>query len=73
MAQASANLRCIDWKDITEALMTGAICSAAGFSNFYELSRPVKDGEVIDYFMSNSWHDDAKVKWSKLTQLYPRP
>ena len=37
--------------------------------NTFDLSRPLKPGEVIDFFLSHSWHDNAKEKWSKLCQF----
>ena len=50
-----------DWKNMTEQLMTGSISGC-------DLSRPVQAGEIIDYFISHSWHDDAKAKWTKLLE-----
>eukprot|EP00617_Octactis_speculum_P005082 CAMPEP_0185792152 /NCGR_PEP_ID=MMETSP1174-20130828/158769_1 /TAXON_ID=35687 /ORGANISM="Dictyocha speculum, Strain CCMP1381" /LENGTH=231 /DNA_ID=CAMNT_0028487179 /DNA_START=990 /DNA_END=1685 /DNA_ORIENTATION=- len=29
----------------------------------YELSRPLRKGEKIDYFISHSWRDDQRKKW----------
>lgn len=71
MQLAAENARCIDWESITRELMTGAICGVAdGISaDLYNLSRPLGPGEVIDFFMSHSWHDDAERKWSALNEL----
>jgi len=38
-------------------------------AELYNLSRPVKPGEVVDFFMSHSWHDDPIEKWQKLQRL----
>ena len=62
LEMAHGNLRCIEWENITKALMSGSTCGAADEG----LSRPVRHGEHIDYFMSHSWHDDAKAKWDAL-------
>eukprot|EP00929_Paragymnodinium_shiwhaense_P009697 TRINITY_DN113966_c0_g1_i1.p1 TRINITY_DN113966_c0_g1~~TRINITY_DN113966_c0_g1_i1.p1 ORF type:complete len:273 (+),score=27.43 TRINITY_DN113966_c0_g1_i1:2-820(+) len=71
LSLATQQLRCIDWTNISEELMTGAICSsdAPDISTLYSLSRPVREDEVIDYFLSHSWHDDVQVKWRKLQQV----
>ncbi len=70
---AQGNLRCIEWENITKALMTGAICGAGDkkldANELFELSRPLGHGEHADYFMSHSWHDDAEAKWDALVRL----
>lgn len=33
------------------------------------LSRPLKPGEKIDFFMSHSWHDDPILKWKELKKF----
>jgi len=70
--KARGCLRCIEWQHITKELMTGAICSAGNqrlqANELFQLSRPVVQGECIDYFMSHSWHDDAEAKWAALQQ-----
>ena len=75
LQEARQSLRCIDWVNITKELMTGAICGAVDatlqMNQLFELSRPVRKGERIDYFMSHSWHDDAEAKC--LADLGPRP
>mmetsp|Transcript_20888 Transcript_20888/g.48473 ORF Transcript_20888/g.48473 Transcript_20888/m.48473 type:complete len:1207 (-) Transcript_20888:343-3963(-) len=63
MKLAQSNLRCIDWSNITYELMS----QSTGDLVTYRLSRPVRKGEEIDFFMSHSWHDDAKIKWAHLT------
>merc|ERR1719160_1683603 len=51
--------------------MTGAISGphAADVKEFFKFSRPVQASEQIDFFMSNSWHDDKDAKWEKLVQV----
>jgi len=51
--------------------MTGAICGAdpQNVSGLYGLSRPLRHGEVIDFFMSHSWHDNAEQRWEKLVAI----
>eukprot|EP00929_Paragymnodinium_shiwhaense_P014209 TRINITY_DN122101_c0_g1_i1.p1 TRINITY_DN122101_c0_g1~~TRINITY_DN122101_c0_g1_i1.p1 ORF type:complete len:718 (+),score=117.49 TRINITY_DN122101_c0_g1_i1:162-2315(+) len=71
MLHAEENLRCIDYDRITLELMTGAICGAAGGISLelYDLSRPLRHGETIDFFMSHSWHDDPHTKFEKIQTL----
>jgi len=68
---AIKNLRCIEWSNITEELMQGSICGpdSANFKSQYHLSRPVRPGEVIDFFMSHSWYDDWRKKIDRLQEL----
>eukprot|EP00929_Paragymnodinium_shiwhaense_P062573 TRINITY_DN31236_c0_g1_i9.p1 TRINITY_DN31236_c0_g1~~TRINITY_DN31236_c0_g1_i9.p1 ORF type:complete len:951 (-),score=43.60 TRINITY_DN31236_c0_g1_i9:23-2875(-) len=68
---AQQELRCIDWCLITREVMTGAICGhgAPDISRFYSLSRPLQKGEIIDYFLSHSWHDCAETKWTRLNEV----
>jgi hypothetical protein len=35
----------------------------------FALSRPVKPGETIDFFMSHSWHDDPTTKFDTLKRV----
>ena len=37
--------------------------------NCFSLSRPVKKGEFIDFFISHSWLDDPTLKWHALQLL----
>eukprot|EP00929_Paragymnodinium_shiwhaense_P080717 TRINITY_DN4210_c0_g4_i1.p1 TRINITY_DN4210_c0_g4~~TRINITY_DN4210_c0_g4_i1.p1 ORF type:complete len:978 (+),score=45.26 TRINITY_DN4210_c0_g4_i1:128-3061(+) len=68
LAFAQQELRCIDWRNISRELMAGSCSDDLEFEP-HSLSRPVRKGEVIDYFMSHSWHDDADAKWAKLQQV----
>jgi len=65
MKLAQSNLRCIDWSNITYELMS----QSTGDLVTYRLSRPMRKGEQIDFFMSHSWYDDAKIKWARLTEF----
>lgn len=62
LAIATDNLRCISWDNMSFELMS----SSAGGADTFNLSRPVKPGEQIDFFMSHSWHDNAERKWVAL-------
>lgn len=71
MTYAQETLKCIEWHKTTRELMgSGAICGAAGeelaANEYYALSRPLRRGETIDFFMSHSWHDDAEAKYTQL-------
>eukprot|EP00929_Paragymnodinium_shiwhaense_P087190 TRINITY_DN47462_c0_g1_i1.p1 TRINITY_DN47462_c0_g1~~TRINITY_DN47462_c0_g1_i1.p1 ORF type:complete len:990 (-),score=78.16 TRINITY_DN47462_c0_g1_i1:56-3025(-) len=67
MVLAQKRLRCIDWRDISRDLMSSSKCEAD--DALHTLSRPLRPGEVIDYFMSHSWHDDVDLKWGKLEEV----
>eukprot|EP00746_Dinoflagellata_sp_MGD_P050027 gnl/MRDRNA2_/MRDRNA2_224780_c0_seq1.p1 gnl/MRDRNA2_/MRDRNA2_224780_c0~~gnl/MRDRNA2_/MRDRNA2_224780_c0_seq1.p1 ORF type:complete len:522 (-),score=52.62 gnl/MRDRNA2_/MRDRNA2_224780_c0_seq1:40-1575(-) len=69
LPMAKKNLRCIEWRNITKELMAGAVCGADSLAGLYDLSRPVLDGEVIDFFMSHSWHDNADLKRRHLVRI----
>ena len=63
MEKCAQNLRCIDWSNITYELMS----QSTGDLVTYCLSRPMKKGETIDFFMSHSWYDNSEVKWAELS------
>merc|ERR1712232_1036707 len=46
--------------------------SGAGSIDAFALSRPVKPGRKIDFFMSHSWHDDPNAKWQALVRIVGR-
>lgn len=72
VAFAQQELRCIDWQSITKNLMSGAVCGADCETlkgDFYSLSRFVRQGETVDYFLSHSWHDDEDAKWERLNEV----
>ena len=57
--------------------MTGSSCASTKTTDYsadrqrdqvFTLSRPLRPGETIDYFMSHSWHDDADGKWDTLVR-----
>ena len=68
--------RCIDSANITHELMSTNRSHPATMvlpdgsigpcTDLFQLSRPVKPGECIDFFMSHSWHDDAEAKLEAL-------
>jgi len=65
LRRARSELRCVDWKSLVrykDELFFGAVCSG----NPFYASRPVKEGEEIDFFVSHSWHDDSNSKWAAL-------
>eukprot|EP00448_Togula_jolla_P023748 CAMPEP_0170586746 /NCGR_PEP_ID=MMETSP0224-20130122/9909_1 /TAXON_ID=285029 /ORGANISM="Togula jolla, Strain CCCM 725" /LENGTH=536 /DNA_ID=CAMNT_0010910313 /DNA_START=117 /DNA_END=1727 /DNA_ORIENTATION=- len=67
---AKKTLRCIEWARITEELFDGAICGdESSVSGFFNLSRDLMPGEVIDFFVSQSWHDAPGSKWLALKAL----
>jgi hypothetical protein len=61
-------LRCVDWTAITRDLFDVSVREASSIS-VYEISRPIHPGEVIDYFISHSWHDDGSLKYDKLCEV----
>merc|ERR1719331_2748956 len=74
LEKAKRDLRCIEWdtlKNHKDKLIFGNVSdkSKTDASEFFSMSRPVQNGEAIDYFMSNSWHDDKDAKWEKLEQI----
>jgi hypothetical protein len=70
---AKRGLRCIEWEALKhnkDALMSNVgEDPALDASEFYGFSRPVRPGEAIDFFLSNSWHDDKDAKWKKLVEI----
>lgn len=62
MKTAIERLRLIEWDAVSYDLMS----SSTGNTDSYALSRPLRKGEKIDFFMSHSWHDDSKIKWQAL-------
>ena len=63
LTRAQNGLRCINWEQIDLALLSESM----GSSDSYALSRPVRHGETIDFFLSHSWHDDAQIKFDALS------
>ena len=62
---ASKNLRCIDWLNLSEELFTTSVRDEHADS-LHSLSRPLKEKEVISFFISHAWNDDGKQKYQKL-------
>ncbi len=51
---------------------TGTTDTARWSDDLFNLSRPVRPGEKIDYFLSHSWHDDNGAKWRELVKIAER-
>eukprot|EP00928_Gymnodinium_smaydae_P008031 TRINITY_DN12887_c0_g2_i1.p1 TRINITY_DN12887_c0_g2~~TRINITY_DN12887_c0_g2_i1.p1 ORF type:complete len:652 (+),score=49.96 TRINITY_DN12887_c0_g2_i1:110-1957(+) len=66
---ARQELRCIDWQSFNLEVMQGKIPADADIQSSFELSRPLRPGEMIDYFISHSWYDDPVKKYDKLQTL----
>ena len=66
LKEARKRLRCINWESITKELMMTMSSSSLTTGQLDALSRPLRHGERIDYFMSHSWYDDADGKWNAL-------
>ena len=51
-------MRCIDWENVTLELLTtsGGGGQTGAVEDSFSLSRPLRPGETIDYFMSHSWY-----------------
>ncbi len=60
---AQQQLRCIESGDLTRDLLV-----AGSASDAFEASRPVAKGEVIDFFLTHSWHDDGNAKYDTLEE-----
>ena len=67
---ANKNLRCMGWDVIKkhEHLFDSSVRDA-GAIKVYDLSRKVRYGEKIDFFISHSWHDNGKAKLTQLEAL----
>jgi hypothetical protein len=68
LEEARKNLRCIDWKDISIDMFTSSVRDVDAKS-CYSYSRPVKDKERIDYFISHSWSDCGEAKYKCLSKI----
>ena len=71
---AHTNMRCIEWENISLQLLTtsgggGTTSGALEINNPFALSRPIRKGEIVDFFMSHSWYDDPEIKFEKLSKL----
>jgi len=65
--QARLNLRCVDWSSVSvDLFLSGSAASG------YQLSRPVRKNEVIDFFLSHSWHDDGLLKYEAIKAICDR-
>jgi len=66
---ARQNLRCIDADKITLELLTRVPPDPDKEVDYHAMSRPVRPGEAIDFFMSHSWYDDEKLKYQQIQTL----
>lgn len=71
---ASAQLRCMEWTNLTlELLSSGPVCGSddpmLSGNRFLEASRPVQPSERIDFFLSHCWHDSASAKYMALSDV----
>jgi hypothetical protein len=60
---AAAGLRCIDWNEelVERLIFGGSVCGDQAdndLSALFALSRPLKQGETIDYFLSHRWTNE---------------
>ncbi|CAE7378861.1 unnamed protein product [Symbiodinium natans] len=54
------NLRCVDWAALSPEVLKG---SGGGNMSDFALSRSVRRGEIIDFFVSHSSSDSPARKW----------
>ena len=67
---ARQNLRCIDWdRNVMHELITGEVGGHITVSNLFDLARPLRPGEQIDFFMSHSWYANASQKFARLEEI----
>jgi len=61
---AQCNLRFFDWQDFREDLLIRSPRELKHEDKdfIFNLSRPLPEGQKIDFFMSHSWSDDAELK-----------
>lgn len=65
---AKRNLCCIDWHSMSLEVLSGS-SQCGRVTGDSSLSRPLRAGEKIDFFVSHSWHDPALQKWQRLQEL----
>eukprot|EP00448_Togula_jolla_P015226 CAMPEP_0170572334 /NCGR_PEP_ID=MMETSP0224-20130122/2160_1 /TAXON_ID=285029 /ORGANISM="Togula jolla, Strain CCCM 725" /LENGTH=630 /DNA_ID=CAMNT_0010894815 /DNA_START=45 /DNA_END=1934 /DNA_ORIENTATION=- len=70
LMEGMRELRCIEWTKMSLRLMQ---CypgdEVSDGATPIDLSRPVRPGEVIDYFLSHVVQDEAELKWRALEDL----
>lgn len=68
--RAMSNLRCVDFSTLSmELLIRASSVVVVPEGSLFNFSRPLEPGEKIDFFLSHSWHDDARAKWSELVKV----
>lgn len=75
---AESEVRCVEWGKLTYEAVCPDLSDMEGVSPVkmkqkmrenYSLSRPLKEGEKIDFFVCHSWRDNATSKWKVLSAL----
>jgi hypothetical protein len=67
---ARRNLRCIEFDKIKPELFDKSVRDAnTDTTELYKLSRNVKKGEIIDFFISHSWNDPGPPKYAQIIAL----
>lgn len=72
LKEYTQNMRCIEWTSITEELLTKSpreITTDEERRATYSMSRAIRKGELIDFFISHSWNDDGKKKYEELSKF----
>ena len=76
LRSATRNMRCIEWDERIWSLLLIRSPTAEEKAMLPEdlntLSRPVEEGEKIDFFLSHSWYDDADAKMEVLESVVER-
>jgi hypothetical protein len=63
---ARTRLRCVEWSKLTPEILQRASVNRV---EVHHLSRPVRRGEHIDFFVSHSWFDDEAAKFAQLAMV----
>jgi len=65
-------LVCIEWRDFTVDVFrwhSTRRSILSGDGGAAQLSRPVRPGESIDFFVSHSWEDDGEAKFKEIERI----
>lgn len=68
---ARSHLRCIDWETIAAA-STGDLTTSVRQmdpASLYALSRPLREGERVSFFISHSWSDNGTLKFKAMSRV----
>lgn len=69
LERGTRGMRALDWSSISFELLDKKSRANLAGKDWYSLSRPLKQGERVDFFVSHSWSDDAMVKWITLCEV----